>query len=79
MTAWCFRFLFVYVTYAFKSCFIICFYTSNVEAKDLAIPDAYCSPVEGSGYKCPTNMKCVAIKLSRSEQGFNGFDEFGKF
>lgn len=45
---------------------------------DLAIPDTYCSPEDNSGYQCPEGMVCRALNLSRSERGFNGFDEFGK-
>ena len=55
------------------------FVYSNVSVNDLAIPDTYCSPEADAGYRCPPNMMCMALKLSRQERGFNGFDEFGKW
>lgn len=40
------------------------------------IPDTYCSPLGPEfGYQCPQGMKCVEIDLTKSERGFNGFDE----
>ncbi|CAG2252794.1 NALCN [Mytilus edulis] len=43
---------------------------------DLAIPDAFCSPVPEYGYQCPEGMKCMALELPKSKRGFDGFDEF---
>lgn len=54
------------------------FLASHISANDLAIPDTYCSPHDNSGYHCPNGMVCEKVELSRSDRGFNGFDEFGK-
>ena len=54
------------------------YFVSNVTVSDLAIPDTYCSP-EMERERCPRGMVCMALKLSRRERGFNGFDEFGKY
>ena len=50
----------------------------NVTVNDLAVPDTYCSPQQGTGAQCPEGMTCEPLELSRRERGFNGFDEFGK-
>ena len=51
----------------------------NITVMDLAIPDTYCSPVEGTGYQCPPGMICMNLGLKKSQMGFNGFDDFGKY
>lgn len=68
---WCVSYVIIVGFWYLKWCF------SNVTVNDLAIPDAYCSPHNQSGYQCPVNMECKALKLSRKEKGFNGFGEFG--
>ncbi|XP_071140116.1 sodium leak channel NALCN-like isoform X2 [Mytilus edulis] len=50
--------------------------TSDLTILDLAIPDAFCSPVPEYGYQCPEGMKCMALELPKSKRGFDGFDEF---
>ncbi|KAK3094316.1 hypothetical protein FSP39_000242 [Pinctada imbricata] len=47
----------------------------NVTINDLAVPDSYCSPDPGYGYQCPSEMVCMELKLTKSQGGFNGFDE----
>ena len=46
--------------------------------RDLAIPDTYCSPHDAQSRLCPRGMVCMELELSRSQQEFNGFDEFGR-
>lgn len=53
----------------------VCF-CSDLTILDLAIPDAFCSPVPEYGYQCPEGMKCMALELPKSKRGFDGFDEF---
>ncbi|XP_028179224.1 sodium leak channel non-selective protein [Ostrinia furnacalis] len=48
----------------------------HITINSLAIPDTFCSPDPGSGYQCPSGMKCMKLKLSKYIMGFNGFEEF---
>ncbi|XP_070576216.1 sodium leak channel NALCN-like isoform X2 [Ptychodera flava] len=48
----------------------------NMSINDFAVPDTFCSVDPTVGYPCPTNMKCMDLKLPKEEKGFNGFDEF---
>ncbi|CAF0718540.1 unnamed protein product [Brachionus calyciflorus] len=49
---------------------------NETKISDFMIPDTYCSPKGPEfGFQCPIGMKCVEIDLTKSERGFNGFDE----